>query len=264
MSLRFNEEEKFDVTINGLHKHVQTEISQTNLNMDDSCEHISFSFSDMNHRKINFNIKEKTNKKSKPFNLLAPIDKTEIECFIDNKKVLVDKFSFPMNFQFRYNARYSNQCDLLEFANTDSSSLLEVELDDNNTYKNDNVEYNYEEPNSLSSIIVRLEERTIDIKFSPSFNMNKECDGSFIIQPEESMGYIEGIYSIKKEDHKIDIKLVPQKRWKSVPNSFITKMILNSNSLFCQWSKNYEFTEEIDIQNKLKPNGKTIISNYSF
>jgi len=273
MSLKFIEDEKFNVAGNGLHKHIQTEITETKLEMENCCEHISFSFSDINNRKINFSIKEMTTKKSKPMNLLAPIgvgtkdpnflplfflynfdfirrSKTEVECFIDERRIIVDNFPFPMNTQFRYYARYSNQCDLLEFANTDSSSFLEVELD-NNRYKKENVEYIYDEPNSLSNIVVHLDERTVDIKFTPSFNMNNTTNGSFTIKPKETMGYIEGVYSIKKEDEKLFISLVPSNGWKSVPNSFITKMILSSKSVFCKWSKNYEFTEEIDLQNKL-------------
>jgi len=273
VSLKLIEDEKFNVAGNGLHKHVQTEITKTKFGMENGCEHISFCFKDLDNRVINFSIKEFTKKKSKPMNLLAPIgygtkdpnfmplffcydfdfirrNKTKVECFIDEQRITIDKFPFPMSMQFRYYVRYSNQSDLLEFGNTDSNSLLEVELD-NNSYKEDNVEYIYDEPNSLSSIVVHLEERTINIDFSPSFNMNKDTDGSFTIKPKEIMGYIEGVYSIKKEDEKINIKLVPQNGWKPVPNSFIAKMIMGPKSVFCNWSKNYVFTEEIDIKNQL-------------
>ena len=118
--------------------------------------------------------------------------------------------------QFRYYARYSNQCELLEFANTDSLSFIEVDLD-NNSYIDKNIEYIFESSNSLSKIII----------------------------------YLEGIYEINREQDKIYIKLVTQKGWNSVPNSFITKIILNPKSIFCKWCKNYEYIEEIDIQKKL-------------
>lgn len=273
LSLEFNKDEKFDVALNGLHQHIQTKISDSIFEMNNNCERLSFSFVDINNRRINFSIEEFTSKKSTPMNLLAPIgygtkkpnflplfflynfdfirrNKSKINCFIDNKKISVDKFPLPMNNQFRYYARFSNQCDLLEFANTDSLSFLEVELD-NNSYKKDNIEYIYDGQNSLSEIVVYLEKRTINIKFSPSFNMNKDLEGSFKISPDKVMGYIEGIYSIKKEEDKIIIKIIPENGWKSIPNSFVTKMILKPNSIFCRWSKNYDFTEEIDIKKKL-------------
>ena len=45
--------------------------------------------------------------------------------------------------------------------------------------------------------------------------------------------------------------MIPENGWKSIPNSFVTKMILKPNSIFCRWSKNYVFTEEIDFKKKL-------------
>ena len=155
-----------------------------------------------------------------------------------------------MNMQFRYYARYSNQCELLEFANTDSLSFLEVDLD-NNSYIDKNTEYIFDGPNSLKQIIVHIEDEKIDINFSPSFDMNIDMKGIFKICPKEKMGYLEGVYEINRDKDKIYIRLVPQNGWNSVPNSFITKVILNPNSIFCKWSKNYEYIEEIDIYKKV-------------
>lgn len=163
---------------------------------------------------------------------------------------MIDKFPMPMKMQFRYSARYSNQCELLEFANTDSLSFVEVDID-NNSYIDKNIEYIFEGSSSLSKIIVHLDDGKIDINFSPCFNMNKDTKGIFKICPKEKMGYLEGIYEINRNNDKIYIRLVPSRGWISVPNSFITKMILNPNSIFCKWSKNYEYVEEIDIQKKL-------------
>ena len=91
----------------------------------------------VSHRHYAPYIKEFSSKKSIPMNLLAPIGYgsknpnflplffmynfdfirkkyTQIECKIEDKKIEIDKFSMPMNMQFRYYARYSNQCELLE------------------------------------------------------------------------------------------------------------------------------------------------------
>ena len=239
ISLQFQENEKFNVAEKGLNRHVQVAIKKAYLEKQNNCECISFGFKDLENRKIDFYIKEFSSKKSISMNLLAPIGYgsknpnflplffmynfdfirkkyTQIKCKIEDKKIKIDKFSMPMNMQFRYYARYSNQCELLEFANTDSLSFIEVDLD-NNSYIDKNIEYIFESSNSLSKIII----------------------------------YLEGIYEINREQDKIYIKLVPQKGWNSVPNSFITKIILNPKSIFCKWCKNYEYIEEIDIQKKL-------------
>lgn len=272
-SLKFQENEKFNVAENGLNKHIQVCIKKAYLEKQDNCECISFSFEDLENRRINFYIKEYSRKKSTPMNLLAPIGygskspnflplffmydfdfvrktDTQIECKIEDKNIIIDKFPMPMNMQFRYYARYSNNCELLEFANTDLLSYAEVELD-KNSYIDGNIEYFFEDSNSLSQIIVHLEDGQIDINFLPSFNMNEDTKGIFKICPKEEIGYLEGIYEIIRDNNKIAIKLVPSKGWTSVPNSFITRMILNPNSIFCKWSKNYEYVEEIDIQKKL-------------
>lgn len=65
------------------------------------------------------------------------------------------------------------------------------------------------------------------------------------------MGYLEGIFEINRNNDKVFIKLIPNKGWVSVPNSFITKMILNPHSVFCKWSRNYEYIEEIDFKKKI-------------
>ena len=152
ISLQFQENEKFNVAEKGLNRHVQVAIKKAYLEKQNNCEYISFSFKDLENRKIDFYIKEFSCKKSIPMNLLAPIGYgsknpnflplffmynfdfirkkyTQIECKIEDKKIKIDKFFMPMNMQFRYYARYSNQCELLEFANTDSLSFVEVDLD---------------------------------------------------------------------------------------------------------------------------------------
>ena len=273
LSLKFQDNEKFNVAEKGLNRHIQVPIKRIYLEKQDDCECISFNFKDLENREIDFYIKERTRKKSIPMNLLAPIgygsknpnflplffmynfdfirkNNTQIECRIDEQKIVIDKFPMPINMQFRYYARYSNQCELLEFANTDSLSFIEVELEDN-SYIDKNIEYIFEDSNSLSKIIAHLEDGKIDINFSPCFNMNKDTKGTFKIYPKEEMGYLEGIYEINRDKDKISIRLVPKNGWTSVPNSFITKMILKPRSLFCKWSKNYEYIEEIDIQKKL-------------
>lgn len=179
LSLKFQNNEKFNVAEKGLNRHIQVPIKRICLEKQDDCECISFNFKDLENREIDFYIKEHTGKKSISMNLLAPIGygsknpnflplffmynfdfirkkNTQIECRIDEQKIVIDKFSMPINMQFRYYARYSNQCELLEFANTDSLSFIEVELEDN-SYIDKNIEYIFDDYNSLSKIIVHLE-----------------------------------------------------------------------------------------------------------
>lgn len=271
-SLLFQKDEKFNVVENGLNKHIQTTFNNVCFEKQNNCEAISFSFRDLENRDVNFEIKEYSNKKTIPMNLLAPIgygsknpdflplffmydfdfirrNNTRICCTIGNHQIQVDKFPMPMNMQFRYYARYSNQCELFEFVNTDSTNLLEVEVN-GNSYMDGNVEYIFDDINSLKNISVHLTDGKFDISFMPSFNISNSAEGNFRISPKVQMGYLEGNYSIKKNKEKVFIELSIPSGWVAVPTSFLSKMILSKNSIFCKWSKKYKFTEEINIAEK--------------
>lgn len=220
LSLKFQNNEKFNVAEKGLNRHIQVPIKRICLEKQDDCECISFNFKDLENREIDFYIKEHTGKKSISMNLLAPIgygsknpdflplffmydfdfirkNHTQIECNIDGKKIVIDKFLMSMNMQFRYYIRYSNKCELLEFAKANSLSFTEADLTDN-SYIDKNIEYIFYGSNSLNRIIVHLDDGNIDINFSPSFDMKKNTKGIFKISPKDEMGYLEGAYEIKK------------------------------------------------------------------
>ena len=272
-SLIFQPNEAFDVAENGLHKHVQVLIENVCFEKINNNQCISFSFKDITQREVKFYLKEFSTKKSIPMNLLAPIGygskhpnflplffmyafdfirrkKTVVECTIDNESIKIDKFPMPMNCQFRYYARYSNDCELLEFANTDTSNLIEVELS-HHRYMDKKVEYLFDENEALNRVQVHLDDRKIDIQFDPSFDISMDLKGSFKILPQKKMGYIEGIYEIIRNGDRVNIKLIPNKGWLAVPNSMITKMLFKPNSIFCRWSKYYEFIEEMDLKEKI-------------
>lgn len=207
VSLKFQENETFNVAENGLNKHLHVSIKNAHLEKLDNCEWLSFSFNDLENRKIDFNIKEFSKKKTIPMNLLAPIGygsknpnflplffmygfdfirkrHTTVSCKIASQEITIDKFSMPINMQFRYYARYSNQCELLEFAATDTLSFKEIDLT-NNSYLDKNIEYIFDKPNSLNKIVVHLLDGNIVIKFFPSFNITKDTNGVFKIYPKE-------------------------------------------------------------------------------
>ena len=73
MSLNLGVNERFNVVENGLHKHVQTKINNVQLCKVDNNQIVSFEFVDIQDRKISVYIEEKSKRKSKAMNLLAPI-----------------------------------------------------------------------------------------------------------------------------------------------------------------------------------------------
>lgn len=270
MSLNFLVNERFNVVENGLHKHVQTKINNVQLCKVDNNQIISFEFVDIQGRIISVHIEEKGKRKSKGMNLLAPIgvgskvpeylpvffmydfdfmrkNKSVVSCNIDGKEIKIDNFPMPMNGQSRLYARYSNECELLEFANTCMSELQEIELDETNTYCDRNVEYYFDAKDMLTKIIVRFEKQSVQICFDAGLCLDKSCIGEFVIKPREQMGYIQGEYSVQRGSEETIFSMMPKSGWISKPNSFLTKLILNKNTVFCSWSKKYKYNATIDL-----------------
>ena len=270
MELNFIENEKFDVVENGLNKHVHTPIGKVKFCNVDNNQIISFEFVDIQNRKISVYIEEKTKKKSKKMNILAPIgkgskkpeflpvfflydfdlmrkSKSIIRCSIDDKNMKIDKFPIPINGQSRLYARYSNECELFEFANSSITELQEIELNEDNTYCDGNVEYYFDEKSVLKKINVHFGEQNVQICFDAGLDLYNSCAGRFTIMPREQMGYIQGKYSVKSENNKAVINMIPNGGWISRPDSFITKCILGKKSVFCSWSKKYMYKAKINM-----------------
>lgn len=271
-TIKFKPEEKFDVAQKGLKQHVQTKFENTSFDKQQGKVHMSFTFEDCDHRKIEVDILEHTKRKSTPMNLLAPIGlgseapsylplfflyefdfirrgKTDAKVIIDGKQMRLDPFPFPMpmNLQWRYYTRYSPDCQIVRFLSTDSKQIKEVDLKDDLIYAEESMEYQFELVSgspALSNITLKDVKHPLHIKFEPALSLDKHS-GEFHILPEEQMGRIDGSYVVTDEGDAIKVKVVPDKGWTSVPNSKITKMILGKKSIFCNWSKKYSYEQVI-------------------
>lgn len=272
-SLIFNENEEFNVAENGLNKHVQTNIENACFEKRGSRQRLSFKFTDIENRTIEFYCEEKTDRNTVPMNLLAPIGlgskkpnflplffmydfdflrrKAEVKCSVDGTDIRLDKFPFPMNGQLRSYVRYSSRCELLEFASAVNGTLCEAELNNSAEYNANSIAYRFGSENVLESITVSLESGDCVIGFKPALDMNKSGSGQFRISPSEKMGYISGSYSVQRDGCQIKLNLSPDGGWTAVPTSFVSKMVLNRNSVFCTWSKGYEYNSIIDLTERV-------------
>lgn len=270
MSLNFLVNERFNVVENGLHKHVQSKINNAQLCKVDNNQIISFEIVDIQGRKISVHIEEKSKRKSKGMSLLAPIgvgsknpeylpiffmydfdfilkSKSVVSCNINGEEIKIDNFPMPMNGQARLYTRYSNECELLEFANTCMSELQEVELNEDNAYCDGDVEYCFDDKAVLTKVMVRFEKQSVQICFDAGLSLDKSCTGEFTIKPREQMGYVKGEYSVQCGNDATIFKMLPKDGWVSKPNSFLTRLILNKKSVFCSWSKKYRYDALIHL-----------------
>lgn len=271
------ENEQFDVAGKGLANYIKTEINRVRFEKDEFGVHICFSFQDIFNRNISVQIHENTRRNSKAMNLLAPIGagsekptsfplfflyefdfvrkhKTEMLIEIDGHKRKTDNFPFPITkeLQWRYYTRYSMDCHMVEFAKSNEGLLNFIELNKDYSYTDEQTTYFFDAKDkevSLKSIIINNNKHNLELVFNLPLPIIKKEDGDangkFNIIADHAMGTLEGIYKWKQQKGIYTISLTPVKGWKPVPNSFITKMILNPKSIFCTWPKSYQYLQEI-------------------
>lgn len=285
LSLKFDPNEQCDVAEKGLNKHIQTNIENTVFEKVDGSVQISFDFEDLEKRTIHVYIKEHIKKKSIPMNLLAPIGfgserptclpifflynfdfirrkNTIVDIHIDETALKLDPFPFPfpMNGQMRYYSRYTMESQIIEFIPI-NMQVKEVELDEQMRYFEGEIKYQFVETSyGLGlSLVELMQDKKVVINFIPAFLMYDQI-GEFSICPSEEMGHIGGIYQVKRSDNFVDVSLIPNKGWISIPNSRITKIILSPKSIFCNWCKKYQYSALVDLT-KMRTRAKWINGN---
>lgn len=269
------ENENFDVAQKGLKTHVHVQMKNLIFQKNQGKVEMSFSFKDLMGRIIEVELKEKTKRKSKAMNLLAPIGvgtenptilpvfylydfdfvrkaRTDALVKIDGKPRKLDNFPFPipLNGQWRYYTRYTMDCQIIEFIPSEQGILHEVELNTKLCHIEGQLKYQFEAVGSdfaLSEIEVLETAHPIKVVFQPSLSFATH-EGTFHIIPEKRMGSINGGYSVEKVGQTLRIYMSPKEGWTSIPNSLTTKMILSKNSMFCTWSKKYSYEQQINLE----------------
>ncbi len=277
INLNYIEDENFDVAGKGLCERVRVVIENTVLQKEDGCIQISFKFVDKIGRTIVAKISEQTTQKTKGMNLLAPIGdstenpsylplfflydfdfvrkhKTNVELKIDGKRIRQDNFPIPApkDFQRRYYSRYTLDCQIIEFAKATNCIIDKVIPNSSGLVVRGPLEYQFNN-GLLRKIILKHSSHPLAVEFGHGFpdvrylSDDTEYMDTFKIIADDSMGFVAGKYSIKREQESVKIELIPSDGWSAVPNSFLTKMLFGKRSIFCSWPKTYRYIQKIDI-----------------
>ncbi|MBU9711912.1 hypothetical protein [Evansella tamaricis] len=278
-SLHDDKNDSFDVAGKGLCERLKVEMASTRFEKTGDVVFISFQFTDKYGRNINVFLSEKSTKKSRGINLLAPVgSSTENPSYlplfylyhfdfvrkynttflitIDENNIRPANFPFPLpkDGQWRSYTRYSNDCHLFEFANQ-RSSVLEVHTmnGNQNVVCDGEVEYAFTESGALTNISLRQTNHQLSVVFKRGipnllhFSEKGEWKDTFEITADEGMGVISGEYSVKRADNKVTFELVPSGGWTAKPDSLFTKMMFTKKSIFCSWPKTYKYTQVVDV-----------------
>jgi hypothetical protein len=278
LQLQSVENESFDVAGKGLGEHIRTIIENPTLKVENGNFHLAFRFQDKLNRKVAVEIGEQNRKKTNGMNLLAPIGasteaptylplyflynfdflrkkSTEVHVYIDGETIQQDNFPFPLpkDLQWRYYSRYSMDCHMIELLCAGKRRLARIQLQGEGELIDQHFRYRFKDAN-LASIHLRHTKHPFRIDFSDAFpNVLRIQDGeshsgAFKATADEPMGEIGGVYSATRLDNKVTIELIPDKGWKAVPNSFLTRVLFGKNSLFAKWPKTYMYEQNIDLK----------------
>lgn len=278
VSLNDNNDDSFNVTGKGLCERIKVEMKNTGFERAEGCVHIAFEFIDKFNRLIAVHITERTKKKTKGLQLLAPVGsstenpsylplfflynfdfvrkyKTDVQVTIDKKEMEIDKFPMPLpkDFQWRYYTRYSDDCQIIEFAKAGNSVLEEFFMDDNNSVVREGIEYRYTKQKELKHIMLQQGEHIFSVAFKKGFpdlqnlDNNSSYEDSFTMTADAEMGAVGGHYSVKRNHNEATIELIPSGGWKPEPDSWFTKLLFKDKSLFCSWPKTYRYIQTVNL-----------------
>ncbi|MCT8139127.1 hypothetical protein H1D32_16305 [Anaerobacillus sp. CMMVII] len=279
MSLNDNKDDSFDVTGKGLCERVKVEIKNTRFEKVDNRVFISFQFTDKYRRSIDVSIVENSTKKTKGLNLLAPVGSstknpsylplfflynfdfvrkynTTFQIHIDGNTIKAANFPVPMpkDFQWRSYTRYSDDCQIIEFANETIGVLEEFIPNDNGkVVRDDGLEYDFSECGCLNKIALNQGNHPLTVVFTNGFpdvrsvSEDKVYKDTFEISGEIEMGVVSGDYSVKRDENRVTIELFPNGGWKPKPDSPFTKLLFKEKSIFCSWPKTYKYTQVVDL-----------------
>lgn len=272
-TLPINPQEDFNVAGKGAKAHVNTKMTNLRFEQDEQDNvHISFSFYDILDRPIKVTIDERINRSSTPLNLLAPIGLSSenpnyfplfwlynfnfirtkylhCEISIDGKEIEPDPFPvpFPIQGQLRNFIRYTFDSRLYSIFDVSKTRLKEVRLNENNQYASNDVVYQFNSEGELSYIKVD----TTYVTFEPSLSLLKEQNGAINIITEDAMGYIKGEYSFEQEDpSNVRFKCNFTQGWKANVHLPTHKIVVNNNSVFATWPKQYYYILDINLDTK--------------
>ncbi len=277
IALKHNADEDFNVAGKGLGEKNKVLFKDTVFEIENGNLSLSFSFIDKERREIAVKILEKTSKTTKNIDLLAPVGyssenpsflplyflydfdfvrkaKTDVEITIGGKKIAPDSFPVPVpkDFQYRFYARYTTNCLMVEMANASNTLLKEHLIPDENIIVYNSTEYHYS-----GDILMKMElnypYHFLSLEFENGFpNMKTMYDGEiytdkFKIIPGGEVGFISGTYSLARNGDNIRLELSPSDGWSPVTKSLLTKMMLGKKSIFRIWPKTYRYVQKIDL-----------------
>lgn len=270
----------FDQVANGLANIFILPMEDAVFEINDYGVDVNFKINDVEKRTVEVKIKEKSKKKTNPFNILAPLGedtknpfslpiyfmndfylvrkkKTEILIKINSEEHSPDSFQIPLDCSTFYFSRYSSDPFFVHFNNSFNGVLKPLQINEKDEIQSDNLIYkignnngNYE----IKEISIKDKNHKTSIDFNPAFpdilsiNDDLVYEGNFSISSGKTTGSIKGIYKIENKNGDINIIVIPNRGW--IPNEkrLSIKFMFKFAKVFTDWPKSYIWEANIKIK----------------
>ena len=238
-----------------------------------------FGFEDYKGRQIEVRLEEHSRRKTKPFDMIAPVGlssekptsfpafamydfdfarrrHTEVSIVIDGKTMKPDLFPVPVpkDGQMRSFIRYGMDCELVEFGKTKQTVLTPVPCKENLLEQGNLVTEVKENEGEYQIHVLRFAQskHRFEVIFEDGFpDLLRMEDGvktgAYSIQMEESIGFIGGRFQVRKKQDIVHIELNFAEGWVRKNKEVFEKLLFNKKSVFATWPKTYHYKQEINL-----------------
>lgn len=278
--IAFKQEARCDVCGKGLKHYQEVTFENPYFELGEQGISVAFALQDYMGRKIEVMLKEHGKRKSRPFDLIAPVGvssekpvsfpafamyqfdlvrkrNTEVEVKIDGKSMILDPFPAPIpkDGQMRHFMRYGYDCELIEFGKAVEERLEPCELNEGKVNQG-NITAHYKRQDGkyeMDSLGFNKSRHLFRVTFEDAFPdvlrmQEGEIKGRFKMEMDASMGYFAGQYQVVKQRDKVEIMMEPSEGWVVKNKSLFTKMLLMKKSVFREWPKTYRYLQTIDLK----------------
>lgn len=244
-----------------------------------------FSFEDKYKRQIKVQVIEKHRSEKKPFFLLAPIGEaakepstfpvyslygmsftkkkyTDIVIEINNRNHKPDNFFLPIDWSRNFFTRYSPDTFNIDWNKNTKATLSPLKPDSQDKAYDGDTMYEIEDCNGCREIkrmSTKYRSHEITVEFCPPFadiaclKDNIQTKGVFNIFTDRTKGFINGEYSVKKNNSMVEIQLCPVGGWRPNETRWIIKFLYKMVKVFRKWPASYLWIAKISFQIPEKP-----------
>ena len=259
---------RFEVTGKGLHKYRHVDLGEPVLERDEQGRvRARAEFVDVIGRKVSIDVEERSERKSRPFSLIAPIGATarnpqyfplfmanefdflrtadarlEVHIAGEAKKVLNFPMGFPLQGQPRSVAKCSLSTEIIEVFPVLNALRIVTTDPGTDRFVDGDVTYLFSE-NALERIKVHDHE----IVFEPALSVSAQQSGQWRINSHLGRGGVEGRYTTTANGDTADLRLTIHDVQLPNHRDLGVATLVRLLGFFEQWPKHYEYHATINL-----------------